>query len=74
MPITLFLSFHLMKLIFVFVSKDGSIQQAAGFVLGAALGEHVKAAWLFWGVLVGESWCLVTVFYPDALWTLVLGS
>lgn len=47
MPITLFLSFHLMKLIFVFVSKDGSIQQAAGFVLGAGLGEHVKAAWLF---------------------------
>lgn len=41
-----FLSFHLMKLIFVFVSKDGSIQQVAGFVQGAGLGEHVKAAWL----------------------------
>lgn len=30
-----------MKLTFVFVSKDGSIQQAAGFVLGAGLGEQV---------------------------------
>lgn len=63
-----------MKLTFVFVSKDGSIQQAAGFVLGAGLGEHVKAAWLLQGMLVGESWCLVTVLNPDALWTLVLGS
>lgn len=46
MSIILFLLFHLMKLIFVFVAKDGRIQQAAGFVLGAGLGEHVKAAWL----------------------------
>lgn len=40
MSITLVLSFHPMKLIFVFVSKDGIIQQAAGFILG----EDVKAA------------------------------
>lgn len=36
----------------MFVSKDGRIQQAAGFVLGAGLGERVKAAWLLWGMLV----------------------
>lgn len=35
-----------MELILVFVSKDGSFQQAAGFALGAVLGEDVKAAWL----------------------------
>lgn len=63
-----------MKLIFVFVSKDGSFQEAAGFVVAAGLGEHVKAAWLLQGMLVAESWCLVAVLNPDALWTLVLGS